>query len=554
MLFKKDLNKYKPREAQTDAIDFIETTFLESPHVKNFLLNLPTGVGKSHLALMIIELYRKHVDKYARVDIITNSKLLQDQYSESYKSISDLKGKSNYECETYSCSCEQGSEFARLNKTKCETCPFQTSRENYISGGVSLTNFHLFILYSMYNKTIFENRGSKVLIVDEAHEADVVMSDFISVKITERLIKKLELKNNKIVLGQLKKVKTTEDYVDFIRHFLAEIKATLMIKDKDLTSQKRTPQRDKRSNVVASVMDETTEDLKTMSVITELKQMLTKLDNFIEEYDNDPDNWVMEKSKNEKTNQFEFSLEPIWSHEYLKKYLYDRYDKVFFMSGTILDRDMFSKLNGLDVKNTVYYSIDSPFPVENRRIIYMPLGKMSYTQKETTFKNYVPYISKILSKYSDKKGLIHTNSFELANWIKDSVKSNRLLFHDSSNKIEVFDYHCGSSEPTVIVSPSMDTGVSFDGDLARFQIVGKIPYPSLASQKNKMRQSQDPAWYSWMTCAKLIQALGRIVRSETDKGDTIILDASFGDIIRYNGKYIPEWILESIKRVDVRVK
>jgi hypothetical protein len=59
-----------------------------------------------------------------------------------------------------------------------------------------------------------------------------------------------------------------------------------------------------------------------------------------------------------------------------------------------------------------------PFPVENRPIFYMPLGKMSYAKKEETFKNYVPYLHKILKKYSNKKGIIHTNSFELSNWMR----------------------------------------------------------------------------------------------------------------------------------------
>ena len=84
---------------------------------KFFLLNLPVGSGKSHLALMIADWYKKNVNRMARVDIITNSKILQDQYSGEYESICDLKGKENYECQSYSCSCAQGSEFNRLNKT-----------------------------------------------------------------------------------------------------------------------------------------------------------------------------------------------------------------------------------------------------------------------------------------------------------------------------------------------------------------------------------------------------------------------------------------------------
>ena len=132
MSLKQDLQKYKPRKEQKEALSFIDSEYQKNKLNKFFLLNLPVGSGKSHLALMISDWYRKNVAKTARVDIITNSKILQDQYADTYESISDLKGKENYECESYSCSCAQGSEFNRLNKTACESCPYSYSRENYI--------------------------------------------------------------------------------------------------------------------------------------------------------------------------------------------------------------------------------------------------------------------------------------------------------------------------------------------------------------------------------------------------------------------------------------
>jgi len=112
--------------------------------------------------------------------------------------------------------------------------------------------------------------------------------------------------------------------------------------------------------------------------------------------------------------------------------------------------------------------------------------------------------------------------------------------------------HFETEEPTVIVSPSMGTGVSFDNDKARFQIIAKIPYPSLASQKNKMRQSTNPDWYSWKTVAGLIQMTGRSVRSDVDYADTIIIDGGFGDIIKYSSQFLPEWIQDAIKVVNIK--
>ena len=554
MSLKNDLSKYKPRKEQKEALSFIDSEYQKNKLNKFFLLNLPVGSGKSHLALMIADWYRKNVSKMARFDIITNSKLLQDQYSDTYESISDLKGKENYECESYSCSCAQGSEFNRLNKTSCESCPYSFARENYISGGMSLTNFYLYILYAIYNPKLMENRGAKVLIVDEAHEFDDVMSDFISIKITESIVKKFKFSNEYDIVKTLKSVSSINQYVDFLKFLNGEILSTMEDMEKGMASTPRNIKSDKRDLKISKVLKTKNSDVKVMNLITDLKQYQLKIEVFLKEYKENPNNWVLESNWNEKTKQKELSLEPIWAYDYLDKYIFSQYDMVFLMSGTILDKNLFCQLNGLDVTKAVYYSIGSPFPLRNRPIYYMPLGKMSFKSKEDTFKRYIPYIQKLLDKYKNKKGIIHTNSFELAKWIENSIKDPRLLFHDSSNKDEILKMHMESEEPTVIVSPSMDTGVSFDNDSARFQIIAKVPYPSLASQKNKMRQANNPDWYSWKTVSGLIQMSGRPVRSNMDYADTIIIDGGFGDVIKHSSQFLPDWIQEAIKKINIKIE
>jgi Rad3-related DNA helicase len=551
MSLKTDLAKYKPRKEQKEALNFIESEYQKNKLNKFFLLNLPVGSGKSHLALMIADWYKKNVNKMAKVDIITNSKLLQDQYSNEYESISDLKGKENYECEQYSCSCAQGAEFNRLNKTSCESCPYTYAKESFISGNMSLTNFYLYILYAIYNPKLLESRDSRVLIVDEAHEFDDVMSDFITIKITESMVKRFKFSDEYSIMKQLKGVTTITQYVDFLKYLNGEVLTTLESMEKGMSSAPRNVKQDKRDLKINKVIGGKNSDVKLMQLATDLRQLQLKIEIFLKEYKENPNNWVLESYYNEKVKQKELSLEPIWAYDYLDKYVFSNYDMVVLMSGTILDKSLFCQLNGLDVSKAVYYSIRSPFNPKNRPIFYMPLGKMSYKSKEETFKKYVPYIKKLLDKYKNKKGIIHTNSFELAKWIEGAIKDPRLIFHDSTNKDEMLRFHKDSPEPTVIVSPSMDTGVSFDNDDARFQIIAKVPYPSLGSQKNKLRQSNNPDWYSWKTVSGLIQMTGRPVRSNIDYADTIIIDGGFGDVIKHSSHFIPDWIQEAIKKINV---
>jgi len=553
MSLKKDLIKYTPRTEQEDALEFIISNHKSSPDTKFYLMNMPVGIGKSHLAVMISDWYTSKVDKNAKVDIITAGKILQDQYDVTYESIKNLKGKENYQCKSYSSSCASGKEFNRLNKTTCDFCPYDDAKNGYMGGKVSLTNFHLYLIYAIYNQKMMEQRESNVLIVDECHEFDDVMSDFISIKITESLIKRLKFTNEYEIVRSLSKVKSIEDYVNFLKYFLNEIKVTIstidgsMVDNRDITS-------DKRDLKISKIVGSVNKDVKMMQIISDLKQYMQKIDIFLKEYDANPDNWILESNYNEKSKQKELSLEPIWAYDYLEKYVWSNYDLVILMSGTILDKKLFSELNGLDEEKSVYYSLDSPFPQENRKIFYMPIGKMSFSKKEDTFKEYIPYFHKLLKKYEMKKGIIHTNSFELSEWIKRDVENSRLLFHDSSTRDEALKLHMESKDPLVFVSPSVGTGVSFDHEKSRFQIIAKIPYPSLASQKNKLRQKNNPEWYSWKTVSGIIQMCGRSVRSKTDYADTIILDGSFSDIIRFSSKYFPEWFLSSINKVDVSKK
>ena len=551
---KKDVSKFEPRTEQQNCLNFIEKTLEDSKLVKFFLLDLPVGVGKSHLSIMISDWYKKNINKTAKVDIITATKILQDQYSESYGSLNNLKGNDNYNCSEFSCSCKFGKQLAKLANKKCEDCPYDNSRNGYMNGSLSLTNFYLYSIFSLFGDKMPETRKADVLILDEAHLFDDIMCDFFNFKVNERFIKRFKLPNEKVILSDLKKINDLESYIDFLNDLNEQLCEAIdqLSREIGLDDKLKNKKLIDRSSKLSKVLKKENNVTKSMSVLFDITNEQGKLDLILKEYKLNDSNWIFDKTKVYKDKEYSYSISAIWSYDFLDKYIFSKYERVFLMSGTILDKNMFCQLNGLDVTKSAYYRIRSPFDVNNRKVYYLPVGKMSYKQKEETFKKYIPYIKKILKKYWNQKGIIHTNSFELANRIKESINDPRLVFHDSSNKDDVLNEHKRTDKPTVIVSPSMDTGVSFDGDYARFQIIAKIPYPSLASKKNKMRQKSNQDWYSYKTCASLQQASGRIVRSKDDKGDTIIMDSCFSDVIRYSSHYLLDWFQDSVVSVNQR--
>lgn len=558
MSLKSDLNKYTPREEQTKAMDYIKMVEDKKPNNKFYLFDLPPGVGKSHLSIMIADHFIKKLGKGTKVDIITAGKILQDQYADEYSSLNNLKGSSNYSCSTYSCRCEDGRKLQRLSKEgiSCEDCPFVTARDNFKNGGVSLTNYHLYLNYAVYghgnDNAEFANpllyRQSKVLIVDEAHEFDAVISDFISLKVTENSLKRLQLNRENSMMAKLKGIQNVIQYVEFLEELLIECSDTLRRRSGVAMSNDNSVSNIKiQNNLKIALGGDKGKEMEDLEILDRIKGMISKIETFIKDYKNNKENWILEKSYNEKLRHYELSLEPLWSRDYLDKYVWSRYDKIFLISGTILNKEIFCYMNGIEDKDSVYLQMNSPFPLKNRKIIYSPVGRMTMKNKVETFEKMKPIISRIFKKYKNVKGIIHSNSFELSTWLKDSNIDKRMMFHGSEDRDLVLRQHMNTKSPKVLVSPSVTTGVSFDYDMARFQIIPKIPYPSLSSIKNKKRLEQSPFWYNYMTVAKIIQTYGRVVRSRTDYGDTIILDESFGDIMRKSGYLMPKWFQSAIK-------
>ena len=210
-----------------------------------------------------------------------------------------------------------------------------------------------------------------------------------------------------------------------------------------------------------------------------IKGALLNYNSFLDDYKVNPDNWVVDIEQVENSPFYKnFNIQPVWSDNYLKKIIWDKFDHVIFMSGTILSKDIFSTINGVENKLSAYYDVDTPFPLKNRPIYYIKAGKMTFHQKVHTFEKQKVYIDKIIKKNKNNKGIIHTGNYEIAKWVEDYYKDNdRFIFHDSNNRDESLQRHFNSSKPTIIVSPSMITGVDLKDDLSRFQIVLKNTLP-----------------------------------------------------------------------------
>lgn len=219
------------------------------------------------------------------------------------------------------------------------------------------------------------------------------------------------------------------------------------------------------------------------------------------------------------------------------------------MSATIGDPMSFAR--EASIQNYEYVKLPTVFDYTNSPIFYVSEYKMSYNEKEKSFPVILKMIERIMTMYPDKRGIIQTGSYSFAKRLFDeidlSLKKRILLYEDSSGKrdnLEVYKY----SDNKVLVGPSLVEGLSLNDDLCRFQIIMKIPYPSLADKFISAKRDFNPIWYSETTSISVLQGVGRGVRNEHDWCVTFILDACFSNLLASTRTMFPD---EFINRIQI---
>lgn len=517
---------FTPRPQQEEILEFIKDS-IQTQKKKFMMVDAPTGTGKSYAAIMIADWYRKTVDKKARVDVLTNTKILQDQYIRDFRFMANLKGKNNYWCRKQNMSCGDASMLNKSTDKKCEACPYKIAQSHFVRNPLSLTNFHLMTSYAMYSPDLLAERSAKLLIIDEAHSFEETFCDFVSSVFSERSLKNLDVWQPWME-KDLDNICSIEEASDWVKDILVPLLSARI--EEKLEEAKETRARAKKLTLVQKA--------------DHIDKTMCKLNRFVNDRKNYKTNWSFEKDL-DNYGHVRVLVEPIWGNIYLKETFWDQYDHVIFMSGTILDKELFSYVMGIDSEDASHLVLPCPFIAEKRPVIYLKFGKMSYHSKKETFARAVPILSKILEKNVSHKGIVHTGNYELSNWIKASIKDDRLLFHDSATREKSLETHLTAQLETVLVSPSMFTGIDLKDELSRFQVILKVPFPNLMSKKIKRRLEIKPEWYNWKTLVDLLQAYGRSIRNDDDWAETYILDECFDQIL--DNKKVPQYFLEALK-------
>jgi hypothetical protein len=496
---------YVPRPTQTEYLTWAEK---EINNNDALVCGMPTATGKS---LLCVTTGKFLVSGGNSVALITPRKLLQDQYLESFGWLPTLKGMSSYICNECAQNKNSSCRTMKQYTGKCceQGCPYLAARSLAQSSQMALFNFHSYFVNKMYKQSV---------IIDEAHGAVDLLYGLFGKNLW------------KCEVGYPDDTPMTPEGVSSVISKLVsdlEDRVSMMLKNR-MTSE---------------MVDALQDEIDSFGML--LSALGTCGNGFLIKEKKDIYRGSVTQCKGTeqsyiyiKTMQIDTLAEKVlWPKDVVKK--------IIMTSATIGKEDI--ALLGLSDRKVAYYDCPSSIPAINRPFFIEPIANMTYKHRQESIPKIAKRIMELAERHKGTKGVIHC-TYDVALKLKDMIHGPRFMFHDTKNKDIVLSAFMASKKDHILVASGMAEGIDLKDDLARWQVITMLQWPSMKDDVMAWIAANYPRRYKWMAIRNLIQQTGRIVRNPTDWGTTYFLGSELTQEFFYATQDMwPKWFIEAMR-------
>ena len=486
---------------QEQALDWIMSQY-QNTHV--LLLDAPTASGKSAIAKSLEQLTGEWAYN------ATWSKKLQKQYATEF-GVPTIMGRGNFECKPGT---ESGLEFCDgrfcdddeptkgVEGTLAPFCPFLQQFYAGTAAPFTVLNYLVLFHYLTHAKRPLPHR--EWIICDEAHMLEDGIGMFVDVYLDRIWFEKVDFPVELPYLGG--SMTTKADIINWAKQ----------AKDVEVGGESR----------------------KTQLQWNQAKQLAERA---VE---------ACGKGFIIDDNGLVISIRCLWPLELARELFIDNFTHVLLMSATLGDMDALSKALLLPRDSYQALSVPSCIPAASRPIYIEPVASLVHDAKELDYTTMADAIIRWASEqFPNEKGIIHVSSYAMAKKLGRLIYSrgmgDRIVIQDRrDNRIQDYWEH---TPATVLISPVAGLGLDLPY-LFSWQVIAKLAYPFLGDKIIKMRKNADIDWYLRQTANKTVQTAGRVCRTPTDEGITIIADSSFGSNLWKRTKAsFPAWFVDAMR-------
>ena len=222
---------------------------------------------------------------------------------------------------------------------------------------------------------------------------------------------------------------------------------------------------------------------------------------------------------------------------------YGQYAQVIAFSATLKPFNFYSQLSGLHSKKLMTAEFASPFEKDHRKVLVIPQISTKYSERD---RNY-PRIAEVITKITQlQRGhyIAFFPSFDFMERVLSQLKVPRdveILKQEKGMRREEVDAVLERLKETstakilfAVQGGVFSEGVDYPGKMVIGVFVIGPPLPNFDLEREKMRAYYEENYaagfdyaYTYPAMAKAVQAAGRVIRTETDRGVIILMDNRF---------------------------
>ncbi len=233
----------------------------------------------------------------------------------------------------------------------------------------------------------------------------------------------------------------------------------------------------------------------------------------------------------------------------------DGFHSVIAMSATLAPMDFYRQMLGFDSERTDMLSLPSPFPKENRRIVVVPNVLTTYRARAA---NYGKIADIIAATAQARRGnyMALFPSYEFLKAVAERLTPgdwDLLVQEPRMNEVQraaLLESLQETDPPKLVLAVQgglFAEGVDFAGELLIGVIVVSPALPQVSFERELMRRYYDQKYgkgfefaYLYPGMNRVIQSVGRLIRTETDRGVAVLVCQRFKQT-QYTTLFPPDW-------------
>jgi len=530
---------------------------IASSKKKIVMLEAECGSGKSVIATAAASAASKSAI------VLIQSIQLQEQYLKYLKGLVTMTGRAHDVCNlnplvsAAEAPCTVGAKCSLRGTWTRSGIPLDVPACNYFrrkaaaaKADISVQNYAYWLGETTGEGSIFDQRDW--IICDEGHELDQILMQAAIVEFREADLKAAKVSSRRF--SEFTDMTTVRTWAKAARARITDFNAKLI----DTAVSLGIPLNHDTDRLDFSAEIQGIDNKALFSLVRDL-QVVRRLKDataaIVTLKDSELDEWVW--CPPDRSNK-EWTARPIYGKYGFKRILNAAKEKVVIMSA-YLAPDLLMRNLGLEPEDVDVIIAPPVFNRVRSPILYCPVTKVKYGMSRAQTDYLYAVMDRLIQHHDETKGLIHVPSIAMRDDLLRSTRhKQRILAYDGTastlwrsaarhpSKDDAIDAFVAAAKPAILLGQSISTGLDLP-DIPKWQLVMKLSFPPTNDPVIAKRMKVDKDFYRYHTICQVVQAAGRVKRSQAHNGVTIILDEQWSWFFAANRKHFPKWFMDSYR-------